>query len=314
MSARPDPGAWRDRSVVVTGGEGFLGRVLVAELARLGADVRPVRHAEHDLRTPADARAALDGADVVFHLAARVGGIGFNLRHPAVLAHDNLLLAAHVFEQAHRVGVARLVAVSSVCAYPAAPPLPFSEDDLWNGYPEASNAPYGIAKRALLMLSDAYWRQYGLCSCTPVLTNLYGPGDHDDPEDSHVVPALVRRFTEARTRGEDRVAAWGTGRATRDLLFVDDAVRALLLAAEIVHEPLALNVGTGREWSIAEVAEIVARLVGYEGEIAWDDERPDGQAQRRLDVSRAHEVLGWEAEVGLEEGLRRTVTGSAARP
>lgn len=311
MSARPNPRAWRDRPVVVTGGEGFLGGVLVEELRGLGADVRPVRRTEHDLRTAEGARAAMEGADVVFHLAARVGGIGFNLRHPALLVHDNLLLAAHVFEQAHRAGVGQLVAVSSVCAYPAAPPLPFSEDDLWEGHPETSNAPYGIAKRVLLTLSDAYWRQHGLSSCTPVLTNLYGPGDHDDLDDSHVVPALIRRFSEACARGEESVAVWGTGRATRDFLFVADAVRALVLAAEAVREPLVLNIGTGQEWSIAHVTETVAGLVGYQGEITWDDERPDGQRQRRLDVTRARAVLGWEAEVGLGEGLRRTVAASA---
>ena len=314
MSARPDPRAWRDRPVVVTGGEGFLGGVLVEELRRLGADVSPVPRTEHDLRTAEGARAAMEGADVVFHLAARVGGIGFNLRHPALLIHDNVLLGAHVFEQAHRAGVRRLVAVSSVCAYPAAPPLPFSEDDLWEGLPEASNAPYGIAKRVLLTLSDAYWRQHGLCSCTPVLTNLYGPGDHDDPDDSHVIPALIRRFREACVRDEERVTVWGTGRATRDFLFVADAVRALVLAAEVVREPLTLNIGTGQNWSIAEVTETVARLVGFQGEITWDDKRPDGQRQRRLDVSRAREVLGWEAEVGLEEGLQRTVAASARVP
>lgn len=306
MSAgSPNATEWRGRSVVVTGGEGFLGRALIGLLGEIGADARAVRRSEHDLRTPAGAAAAVDGADVVFHLAARVGGIGFNLRYPALLIHDNLLLGAQIFEQCQRAGVGRLVAVSSVCAYPESPALPFREDDLWNGYPEASNAPYGVAKRVLLTLSEAYWRQYGFRSCVPVLTNLYGPGDHDDPEDSHVIPALVRKLLQASD--QDTVAVWGTGEATRDFLFVEDAARSLILAAEHTDRSFTVNVGSGTEHSIAEVVATLVALTGFRGEVVWDRERPDGQVRRRLDVTRASALLGFEPEVNLEEGLRRTV-------
>jgi GDP-L-fucose synthase len=243
--ANPDARAWRGAAVAVTGGDGFLGRVLVRALRELDADVRAVHSSEHDLRTAEGAREAVEGAEVVFHLAARVGGIGFNVRHPALLIHDNLLLATHVFEQSRLAGVGRLVAVSSVCAYPELPPLPFSERDLWSGYPEPSNAPYGIAKRVLETLSEAYWREHGLCSCTPILTNLYGPGDHDDPCDSHVIPALIRKLVLAEARPGETVVVWGTGRATRDLLFVEDAARALILAAERTDRPFVVNIGSG---------------------------------------------------------------------
>jgi GDP-L-fucose synthase len=289
----------------------------VALLRSLGADVRSVHRSEHDLRTAEAARDAVEGAQVVFHLAARVGGIGFNLRHPALLIHDNLLLAANVFEQSRLAGVDRVVAVSSVCAYPASPPLPFSERELWEGYPELSNAPYGVAKRVLVTLSEAYWRQYGLRSCVPILTNLYGPGDHDDLEDSHVIPALIRKFSEARARPGDPVVIWGTGRATREFLFVEDGARALILAAEQAERserPFAVNIGSGSERSIAEVVAMIADLVGFDGEIEWDHQRPDGQTNRRLDVSHARARLGFEPRVPLREGLRRTVAAYARSP
>ncbi len=277
-TSSPNERAWRGTAVLVTGGDGFVGRALVKQLRELGADVRSVRRSEHDLRAPEAARAALAGAEVVFHLAARVGGIGFNLRHPAELIHDNLLLAANVFEQSRRAGVERLVAVSSVCAYPESPALPFSEDALWDGHPEPSNAPYGVAKRVLVTLSEAYFNQHGVRSCVPVLTNLYGPGDHDDLEDSHVIPALIRKFAEAEARPDEPVVVWGTGRATRDFLFVDDAARALILAAERTDRPFTVNVGSGSEHSIAEVVETIAALMGYEGEIVWDRGGPTASA------------------------------------
>lgn len=305
--ASPDAQTWHGAAVAVTGGDGFLGTALVRLLRELGADVRAVSHREFELRTAEGARAAVAEADIVFHLAARVGGIGFNLRHPGQLIHDNLLLAANVFEQSRLEGVDRLVAVSSVCAYPETPPLPFSEDDLWEGSPEPSNAPYGIAKRVLETLSGAYWQQYGFRSCTPILTNLYGPGDHDDPEDSHVIPGLIRKFFESHEAGDEPVAVWGTGRATRDFLFVDDAARALVLAAEHADSPFSANVGSGTERSIAEIVAIIAELTGFGGEIQWDHSRPDGQLRRSLDLTRSRALLGFEPAVGLEEGLRRTV-------
>jgi GDP-L-fucose synthase len=312
MNSTPEDRAWAGKAVAVTGGKGFLGQSLVKILRELGADVRVVRRAEHDLRTAEGARDAVDGAEVVFHLAARVGGIGFNLAHPAELIHDNLLLGAQIFEQSRLAGVRTVVAVSSVCAYPESPSLPFSEAELWEGYPEASNAPYGIAKRVLMTLSEAYWHQHGLRSCTPILTNLYGPGDHDDLEQSHVIPALIRKFAEAQP--VEPVTVWGSGQATRDFLFVEDGARALILAAERVDRPLAVNIGSGVEHSIAELVAMIADLTGFRGEVIWDRRRPDGQARRRLDLSLARTLLGFEPKVSLQEGLRRTVAAFDVAP
>ena len=303
----PNPAFWRGTPVVVTGGAGFVGSSVVRDLRSLGTDLRVVRSAEHDLRDSNAAREALDGADVVIHLAANVGGIGFNRRNPAPLVHDNMLMAANVFEQARRVGVRKLVAVCTVCAYPKFTPTPFSERDLWNGYPEETNAPYGLAKKMTLVLSEAYRAQHGFDSCVPMLVNLYGPGDHFSLEDSHVIPAMIRKFHDARAIGERRVVMWGTGRPSREFLYVDDAARALLLAAEHLDSSAPVNIGTGVETTIRDLAETIARLSGHAGEIGWDASKPDGQPSRRLDVARARELIGFEARVALEDGLRRTV-------
>ena len=311
--ARPDPAFWSGRAVAVTGGAGFLGAHLVGDLEELGADVRVVRSAEHDLRDAAQARAAVEGAEVVLHLAARVGGIGFNRRNPAPLAYDNLTMGTNVFEQSRLAGVRKLVAACSVCAYPKHTPVPFSEDDLWIGYPEESNAPYGLAKKMLLVLSDAYRRQYGFDSCAPVIANLYGPRDNFDLEDSHVIAAMVRKFVEAHERGDDGVVLWGTGRPSREFLYVDDAARALLLAAERLDTSQPVNVGTCIETSIRNLAETIRSIAGFEGEIVWDTSRPDGQPSRYLDVTRSRELMGFEAEMPLDEGLRRTVDSFRAQ-
>jgi len=276
-------------------------------LEELGAPTRIIRSAEHDLRDPDAARAAVDGAEVVIHLAARVGGIGFNRRNPAPLVYDNLMIGANVFEQSRLAGVAKLVAACTVCAYPKFTPVPFSESELWNGYPEESNAPYGLAKKMLLVLSDAYRRQYGFDSCAPIVANLYGPADNFDLEDSHVIAAMIRKFVEARETGASEVVLWGSGEPTREFLYVDDAARALLLAAEHLDTSEPVNVGTGRETKIRDLAETIRRLTGYDGELVWDASKPDGQPARYLDVTRARELLGFEAEVSLEEGLRLTI-------
>jgi GDP-L-fucose synthase len=298
---------WSGRRTVVTGGRGFLGRAVVGMLEEAGAPVLVPSSADHDLRDPAAARGALEGAEVVIHLAARVGGIGFNMRNPGPLVYDNLMMGANVFEQGRLAGVGKLVAACSVCAYPKFVDVPFSEDALWSGYPEESNAPYGLAKRMLIVLSDAYRRDYGFSSVVPVIANLYGPYDNFDLENSHVIAAMVRKFVEAAERGEPQVVLWGTGEPTREFLYVDDAARALLLMAERYDSSEPVNIGTGRETSIRELAETIAAATGFEGEIVWDTSRPDGQPRRALDVSRAERGFGFRAEVPLDEGIRRTV-------
>ena len=307
MAGAPDPSFWRGKRVAVTGGAGFLGSAVVRDLEALGAETRVIRSSEHDLRVPEAARGAVEGAEVVIHLAARVGGIGFNRRNPAPLVYDNLMMGTNIFEQSRLAGVSKLVAACSVCAYPNLTPVPFKEDDLWIGYPEGSNAPYGLAKKMLLVLSDSYRRQYGFDSCAPVMANLYGPGDNFDLEDSHVIAAMIRKFVEAQERSDDEVALWGTGRPSREFLYVDDAARALLLCAERLETSVPVNIGTGVETRISTLAEIMSTAVGYEGDLVWDTSKPDGQPVRYLDVSRARETLGFEATVGLEVGISETI-------
>jgi GDP-L-fucose synthase len=303
----PEPEFWRGKGVVVTGGGGFVGRSLVGMLEDLHADVSLPSSSEFDLRDAQAARRVVEGAEIVIHLAARVGGIGFNLRNPAPLVYDNLAMGCNIFEQSRLAGVEKVIAACSVCAYPKFVDVPFSEDDLWSGYPEESNAPYGLAKRMLLVLSDAYRRQYGFHSSVPVMANLYGPYDNFDLNDSHVIAAMVRKFVEATERDEGEVVLWGTGRPTREFLYVDDAARAILLMSERCDSSEPFNIGTGHETSIKELAETISRETGYEGEIVWDSSRPDGQPRRALDVSRAEESFGFRAEVSLEDGIRRTV-------
>jgi GDP-L-fucose synthase len=305
--ASPDPSFWEEKKVTVTGGGGFLGKATVRQLEELGAYVRVIRSSEHDLRDAEQAREAVEGAEVVLHLAARVGGIGFNRKNPAPLAYDNTIMGTHVFEQSRVAGVKKLVAACSVCAYPKFTPVPFSEDNLWDGYPEESNAPYGLAKKMLIVLSDAYRRQYGFDSCAPIMANLYGPDDNFDLNDSHVIAAMIRKFVEARDRGDASVTLWGTGSPSREFLYVADAARGLILAAERLDSSDPVNIGTGVETRIKDLAETIHRLSGFEGSIEWDTSMPDGQPTRYLDVSRARSLFGFEAEMPLEEGLRRTI-------
>ena len=311
--AEPDAQFWDGKAVAVTGGAGFLGRPVVRMLEALGADTTIVRSAEHDLRDPSATRDAVDGATVVIHLAANVGGIGFNRANPAPLVYDNLMMAANIFEASRDAGVEKLVSACTVCAYPKFTASPFSEDDLWDGYPEESNAPYGLAKKMMLVLSDAYRRQYGFDSCAPIVANLYGPDDNFDLESSHVIAAMIRKYVEAQERDDDEVVLWGTGKPSREFLYVDDAARALVLAAEHLAVSGPVNVGTGTETNIRTLAETIERLVGYEGSTVWDTSRPDGQPRRSLDVSRARELMGFEARVPLEDGLRMTIESFRAQ-
>ena len=304
---QPDPAFWAQRRVTVTGGGGFLGRPTVALLRDLGAEVRTIRSADHDLRDRAACFDALRGAQVVIHLAANVGGIGYNRRNPGPLAHDNLAMGLNVFEASRDLGVEKLVAACSVCAYPKFTPVPFEEDNIWDGYPEESNAPYGLAKKMLLVLSDAYRRQYGLDSCAPVMANLYGPGDNFDLEVSHVIAAMVHKYVAAAERGDSEVVLWGTGKPSREFLYVDDAARALILCAERLEVSDPVNIGTGKETSIRDLAVMISELADFEGKTVWDDSRPDGQPKRYLDVGRARELISFEAETPLGEGLKRTI-------
>jgi len=307
----PNPAFWRGKEVVVTGGAGFLGKPTVRMLTQLGATVRAPRSAEHDLTDPAACLEALEGAEVVVHLAANVGGIGFNRRNPAPLMRDNLAMGLNVFEACRRLGVGKLVAACSVCAYPEHAPAPFGEDDLWSGFPEESNAPYGLAKKMLIVLSDAYRRQYGLDSCVPVIANLYGPGDNFDLEDSHVVAAMIHKYVVAAENDEPEVVLWGTGEPSREFLYVDDAARATILAAEHADFSEPFNIGTGVETKIRDLAELIVEATGFRGKTAWDSSRPDGQPVRYLDVTKATESIGFRARVPLAEGLKLTLDSFA---
>jgi GDP-L-fucose synthase len=291
--------------VLVTGGGGFLGSRLVERLETSGEDVFVARRRDYDLTHEADAARLFADAlpELVFHLAAEVGGIGANRANPGRYWYANLQMGVNVLEQARLHDTPKLVLVGTVCAYPKHTPVPFHEADLWNGYPEETNAPYGVAKKALLVGAQSYRRQYGLNTIFLLPTNLYGPGDNFDPETSHVIPALIRKMTESG----DEIVLWGDGSPTREYLYVDDCVEALVLAAQRYDGAEPVNVGTGVEISIRETAELVAELVGFDGEIVWDTSMPNGQPRRSLDASRARELFGFEARTPLREGLAQTI-------
>src|SRR6202165_1759825 len=281
-------GYWHDRQIVVTGGAGFLGARVVDQLRRRGANrVRIPRSATSDLREREHCRAAVKGADVVIHLAAKVGGIGFNRENPATLFYDNLIMGTQLMEEARLAGVGKFVAVGTVCAYPKFTPVPFREDDLWNGYPEETNAPYGLAKKMLLVQAQAYRQQYGFNAIYLLPVNLYGPGDNFDPKSSHVIPALIRKIFAAKHRNDDVVEVWGDGSASREFLYVDDAAEAIGLATERYDGAEPVNIGAGREITLKELVHTISELIGFQGHIKCDTTKPNGQPRRSLDVSRA---------------------------
>jgi GDP-L-fucose synthase len=291
--------------VLVTGGAGFLGSFLVERLEERGDEVVVPRRADYDLTRWDDAERLFATArpELVFHLAAEVGGIGANRANPGRYWFSNLIMGVHVLELSRLSGVSKLVVAGTVCAYPKFTPTPFSEDDLWNGYPEETNAPYGVAKKSILVGAQAYREQYGLNAIYLLPANLYGPRDNFDLESSHVVPALIRKFLA----GGDRVVLWGDGSPTREFLYVEDAADALLLAANRYSGAGPLNIGTGTETAIGELAELVKELTGFAGEVVWDKTMPNGQPRRRLDTTRAAELLGWKAGTSLRDGLERTI-------
>lgn len=300
---------WRDRSVLVTGGSGFLGRVVVDRLRGLGASVVVPRSADYDLTQPGTAEALMaeHRPATVIHLAARVGGIGFNQAEPARLFRDNLLMGTYVIDATLAAGTEKTVLVGTVCSYPKFTPVPFREESLWDGYPEETNAPYGIAKKANLIHAQVNHQQYGQRFAYLIPTNLYGPGDKFHTSVSHVIPALIKKCVEAVERGEDKIEVWGTGRASREYLYVDDAAAAIVLAAEQHEGSEPVNLGNDHEVTIRETVETIARLVGFNGELRWDPTKPDGQPRRRVDATRAANLFGWRAEMPFEEGLRRTI-------
>jgi len=306
-----EDGYWDGRTVMVTGGDGFLGSHLVDELRTRSDSVEVFvpRSRNYDLRERAHVRRAFQdsGADVVIHLAATVGGIGANRRNPGRYFYDNAVMGIELLEMARQFDVDKCTILGTICAYPADTPVPFSEEDLFDGYPEETNAPYGIAKKALLTQSKAYRKQYDFNSIYLLPVNLYGPRDDFDLETSHVIPAIIRKCVEARERGDDTVTAWGTGEPTREFLYVKDAVDGILAATERYDESDPVNLGVGEEISIRELVETIAELTGFQGEIVWDTSKPDGQQRRCLDTTRARERFGWEASTEFADGLAETI-------
>ena len=301
---------WANRRVVVTGGAGFLGSFVVERLRQLRtAAVFVPRSHDYDLRQRNDIQRVLAEAQphIVIHLAARVGGIGANRAYPAEFLYDNLMMGTQLFHECWRSGVEKFVAIGTVCAYPKHTPVPFKEEHLWDGYPEETNAPYGLAKKMLLVQSQAYRQQYGFNSIFLLPVNLYGPRDRFDLESSHVIPALIRKCLEAQQRGDDHIVAWGDGSPTREFLYVEDATEGILLAAERYNRSEPVNLGSAYEISIRDLLEMIARLTGFDGGIVWDTSKPNGQPRRKLDTTRAERYFGFRAHTPFEEGMRQTI-------
>jgi GDP-L-fucose synthase len=300
----------RTRKIIVTGGAGFLGRHVVARLRAAGCEQLAVpRSSEFDLTQERDIRRMLgrEKPDVVIHLAAVVGGIGANRQNPGTFFYQNLIMGTQLIEGCRQAGVEKFVAVGTICSYPKFTPVPFKEDDFWAGYPEETNAPYGLAKKMLTVQLQAYRQQFGFNGVNVLLVNLYGPGDNFDLESSHVIPALIRKCVEARERNQRVLPVWGTGKPTREFLYAEDAARALQLAAERLDTPDPVNVGSGEEITIADLVHMIAAKTGFDGEIRFDTSKPDGQPRRCLDVTRARRLFGFQAETSLSEGLDRTI-------
>ncbi len=303
------PSYWNGRRVFVTGGNGFLGSRVVARLRQQGAEVIAPRRRDADLLDATQTQRALEDArpQTVIHLAATVGGIGANRENPGRFFYENAMMGIQLIETCRRLDVDKTLVLGTVCMYPKHTPVPFREDDVWNGYPEETNAPYGVAKKALLVQLQAYRQQYGMNGIFLIPVNLYGPGDNFDPGSSHVIPALIKKFIEARDSGAAEVEIWGSGRASREFLYVDDCAEGIVLAAERYEKPEPVNLGTGEEISIRDLAELIGSLVGYEGDLRFDPSKPDGQPRRKLDTSRAEAEFGFLARTTFAEGLGRTI-------
>jgi GDP-L-fucose synthase len=307
---------WQNKKVIVTGGAGFLGSFVIEKLKQRGAtDIFIPRIEEYNLVDPADIKRlyadTLKGVDpknvLIIHLAANVGGIGANMEHPAEFFYNNLIMGVELMHQAYKNGVGKFVAIGTVCAYPKFTPVPFKEDDLWMGYPEETNAPYGLAKKMMLVQAQTYRQQYGFNAIFLLPVNLYGPRDNFNPKSSHVIPALIRKAIEATERDDKKLPVWGDGSPTREFLYVEDAADAIVTAAEKYNGDLPVNLGSGYEISIKDLSEMIVKMTGFTGELVWQTDKPNGQPRRGLDVSRAKELFGWSAQVPFEEGMKRTI-------
>lgn len=302
---------WNEKKILVTGGAGFLGSFVVDNLIKernvRQENIRIPRSANMDLRIWENCVKVVNSIDIVIHLAGRGGGIGYNRKHPGVLFYDNVLMNSQLMEAARQEGVEKFVGIGTVCSYPKYTPIPFVEENLWDGYPEETNAAYGLAKKMMLVQSQAYRQQYGFNSIHLLMINLYGPRDNFDPEVSHVIPALIRKFVDAVLNDQKEVVVWGTGKATREFLYVEDAAEGIILATEKYNKSDPINLGSGSEISIKDLAELISELAGFDGEIRWDTSKPDGQPRRLLDVSKAEREFGFKSKVNLREGLKRTI-------
>ncbi len=308
--AQPAMNFWQQKTVLVTGGTGFLGSSVVEKLRGRGCpSVVAFGSSQYDLRRQDVIRDLLGKtrADIVIHLAARVGGIGANRSHPADFFYDNLIMGVQLLHESWRSGVQKFVAIGTVCAYPKFTPVPFKEENLWEGYPEETNAPYGLAKKMLLVQSQAYREQYGFNSIYLIPVNLYGPGDNFHPATSHVIPALIRKCVEAKEQGKDHIEVWGTGSATREFLYVEDAAEGILLATEQFNASEPVNLGAGMEMSTRDLVGLIARMTDFRGKIVWDTKQPDGQPRRSLDTSKAKALFGFQAHTPFEQGLHKTI-------
>ncbi|OGY96883.1 MAG: GDP-fucose synthetase [Candidatus Liptonbacteria bacterium GWB1_49_6] len=300
------------KNILITGGAGFLGSNLTARLKKEGIPEGRIfvsHFAEFDMRTLRDIRRVLDWAkpNIIIHLAANVGGIGYNQAHPGELFYDNLIMGVRLIEEARKAGVEKFVALGTICAYPKFTPVPFKEEDLWNGYPEETNAPYGLAKKMMLVQAQAYRAQYGFNAIYLLPVNLYGPGDNFDPASSHVIPALIKKVYDAKKENRDYIDVWGTGKASREFLYVEDAAEGIALATERYDGSEPVNLGAGKEITIKDLIETICRIMDFKGELRWDVSKPDGQPRRMLDTSRAEREFGFKAKTSFEEGLRKTI-------
>lgn len=298
---------FKKKKITVTGGSGFLGSHVVKILKKYGARTFIPRSSEYDLRKPHACKKVVEGQDIVIHLAAKVGGIGYNMLHPGEMFFDNIMMGVQLMEQARKAKVKKFVAVGTICAYPKYTPLPFREENLWEGYPEETNAPYGLAKKMLLVQAQAYNRQYGFNAIYLLPVNLYGPGDNFDPNSSHVIPALIKKIYEAKQNKEPEVLVWGSGNPTREFLYVEDAARGIILATEKYNKQDPVNLGASFEISIKDLANLICKLMRYKGRIIWDKSKPDGQPRRKLDTTKAMKEFSFEAKTDFITGLRKTI-------